>query len=97
MVWRTQPLCPLCPCTLPGTAKSVPVNCRVILSRCPDLNRGPTVYETVALPLSYIGGCEGEDGAGGGGARQVGQLTVRSWRSGNSLQRVPSKMESSRV
>src|SRR5262249_34738121 len=28
---------------------------RVIWSRCPDLNRGPTVYETVALPLSYIG------------------------------------------
>ena len=24
-------------------------------SRCPGLNRGPTVYETVALPLSYSG------------------------------------------
>jgi integrase len=27
----------------------------VISSRCPGLNRGPTVYETVALPLSYSG------------------------------------------
>src|SRR5436305_11951972 len=25
-------------------------------SRHPDLNRGPTVYKTVALPLSYAGG-----------------------------------------
>ena len=25
------------------------------LSRCSGLNRGPTVYETVALPLSYTG------------------------------------------
>jgi hypothetical protein len=24
-------------------------------SRCSGLNRGPTVYETVALPLSYTG------------------------------------------
>ena len=28
---------------------------RMILSRWPGLNRRPTVYETVALPLSYIG------------------------------------------
>jgi hypothetical protein len=28
---------------------------RVFSSRCPGLNRGPTVYETVALPLSYSG------------------------------------------
>lgn len=27
----------------------------MISSRCPGLNRGPTVYETVALPLSYSG------------------------------------------
>jgi hypothetical protein len=33
---------------LPETEKDV-------LSRCSGLNRGPTVYETVALPLSYTG------------------------------------------
>src|SRR3954449_10199561 len=32
-----------------------PAAARTIWSRCPGLNRGPTVYETVALPLSYSG------------------------------------------
>ena len=31
-------------------------------SRCSGLNRGPTVYETVALPLSYTGESEGPSG-----------------------------------
>src|SRR5277367_4539483 len=31
----------------------------VISSRCPGMIRGPTVYETVALPLSYTGEVRG--------------------------------------
>ena len=71
-----------------------------ITSRCPGLNRGPTVYETVALPLSY----SGEVGAnwypsqvnrasGGGGEvrRQRGRRTgrSRSWR-GRAVQQLPA-------
>ena len=32
-----------------------PVFSRSYWSRCSDLNRGPTDYESVALPLSYTG------------------------------------------
>src|SRR5271168_4828436 len=39
----------------------------ILWSRHPDLNRGPTVYKTVALPLSYAGGGRGTDGADPGG------------------------------
>src|SRR5262249_15652108 len=39
---------------LPGPARSV--RSRRLWSRHPDSNRGPTVYKTVALPLSYAGG-----------------------------------------
>ena len=38
-----------------GLARRVPPGSAIFSSRCPGLNRGPTVYETVALPLSYIG------------------------------------------
>ena len=46
------------------------------LSRCPDLNRGPTVYETVALPLSYIGGPFWEPGI----CRSEGRGSRPGWR-----------------
>jgi hypothetical protein len=33
-------------------------------SRHPESNRGPTVYKTVALPLSYAGGCRSSHSTG---------------------------------
>src|SRR4051812_25039265 len=47
---------------------------RIGRSRHPDLNRGPTVYKTVALPLSYAGGSSFPCPSGGTripGARRV--------------------------
>jgi hypothetical protein len=44
-----------CHCPLGHTSKEL-VLAGSGWSRHPDLNRGPTVYKTVALPLSYAGG-----------------------------------------
>ena len=44
-----------CHCPLGHTSKELPALDRGGWSRHPDLNRGPTVYKTVALPLSYAG------------------------------------------
>ncbi len=73
----------------PGYGPDCSFESSAILSRCPDLNRGPTVYETVALPTElHRRPVWSREFAGGGGAgqgppdrpRRGRELTGTSWR-----------------
>ena len=47
-------------------------------SRHSDLNRGPAVYETAALPLSYVGRCA-DSGSASVNSRRLDDLSDDLW------------------